>query len=247
MLSVSLYRKPINPENTVQLDGVFMDMYGTITTGDRQAVENVCVDLVRDTAIPMTPTELSVYWGDLFFAEMEQANHDRFATLFDVEARTLRDAMRRLNIDLEPETYVRQLTAYWQDPPLQPEVREFLAAFPLPICIVSNADRLDVDRALRTRDIRVHHVVTSEDVRAYKPDPRIFEIALQQTGWNPERTIHIGDSVHSDVGGAHRAGIRCAWLNRAHRIYDVGSEETPDWEIENLLELLPLLNGRVPA
>ena len=40
-----------------------------------------------------------------------------------------------------------------------------------------------------------------------KPDPRIFELALDVVGLTPERVVHIGDAYHYDVGGARAAGI----------------------------------------
>lgn len=224
------------------LDGLFMDMYGTVTTGDRQAVETVCEHILRDTGLDLTPRDLGITWGERFFHAMERANGADFATLFDIEARTLRETMIALNAHLDPEPYIRELARYWQNPPLQPEVPEFLARCPLPICIVSNADRGDIDAALARHEIQVVGAVTSEDARSYKPDPQIFHDALRLTGWRPERVLHVGDSLHSDVGGARQVGLKSAWLNRAHRIHDIGTHE-PDYELRDLNDLLPLING----
>jgi len=227
----------------VNLDGVFLDMYGTLTTGDRAAVERVCGDILHDTGVPLSAYQLSVTWGERFFDALDFANDGNFQTLFEVEARTLRETMRALGVAVEPSGYVRQLTEYWRDPPLQPEAREFLATFPLPICLVSNADRADLEAALGRHGIRVGHVVTSEEVRAYKPAPRIFEVALARTGWRREHVIHVGDSLHSDVGGARRAGLRAGWINRAHRIHDIGKHR-PDYEFEDLHGLTTLVCRR---
>ena len=224
----------------MELDGLFLDMYGTLTTGDRAAVESVCRVIIDDTGVQMSPRELSVTWGGRFFHAMDFCNDERFLTLFEVEATTLRETMTQLGVSVDPYMYVRRLTEYWQDPPLQPEVRDFLASFPLPICIVSNADRADIDATLKRHEIDVAEVVTSEEVRSYKPAPKIFEVALRRTGWRRERVIHVGDSLHSDVGGAMMAGIRSGWVNRAHRIHDIGTHE-PDHEFEDLHGLTALV------
>lgn len=230
----------------MKLDGVFLDMYGTLTTGDRHAVETVCGEIIRETGVAMSAQELSVTWGERFFHAMDFCNDEQFCPLFEVEARTLRATMRRLGVEVDPYVFVRRLTAYWEDPPLQPEVPSFLASFPLPICIVSNADRQDIAAALARHEIRVAHVVTSEDVRSYKPAPKIFEVALRETGWRRERVIHVGDSLHSDVGGALVAGIRSGWVNRAHRIHDIGTQQ-PDYEFEDLHGLTALVRGEAAA
>lgn len=230
----------------MQLDGLFIDMYGTLTTGDRAAVEATCRAILADTDVRISARELSITWGERFFHAMDFHNGPDFRRLIEIEAATLCDTLRQLGAAVDPEPYVQRLSKYWQTPPLQPEVPEFLARCPVPLCIVSNADRADIDAALAHHGIHVAGVMTSEDARSYKPDRAIFEAALQLTGWNRHRILHVGDSLHSDVGGALVAGVRSAWLNRAGRIHDIGHPDThtPDHELTDLLGLLALLNGR---
>lgn len=229
----------------MQLDGIFIDMYGTLTTGDRAAVEATCHAIIADAGVCISARELSITWGERFFHAMDFHNGPDFRRLIEIEAATLRDTMRQLGTDVDAEPYVQRLSSYWQTPPLQPEVAEFLARCPLPLCIVSNADRANIDAALAYHDIRVAGVMTSEDARSYKPDRAIFEAALELTGWDRGRVLHVGDSLHSDVGGALVAGLRSAWLNRAGRIHDIGHPDThtPDHELTDLLGLLALFNG----
>lgn len=58
-------------------------------------------------------------------------------------------------------------------------------------------------------------VVTSAVVGVGKPDPAIFQRALQVAGVQPGQALHVGDSLQEDVRGARAAGIAVAWLNRA--------------------------------
>jgi putative hydrolase of the HAD superfamily len=53
-------------------------------------------------------------------------------------------------------------------------------------------------------------VVTPADAGTAKPDPRIFELALERLGIVPERALHIGDSP-GDEEGATAAGMKFAW------------------------------------
>ena len=90
----------------------------------------------------------------------------------------------------------------------------------LTLTVVSNAngtlcrhfDRLGLTAAFGC-------VLDSWDVRVEKPDPRIFEIALERSGARPETTIHVGDLYHIDVVGARSAGIRPVLLDEAG-LYD---------------------------
>lgn len=51
-------------------------------------------------------------------------------------------------------------------------------------------------------------IVDSHVVGVEKPDPRIFEIALDRMKARPEEAVYVGDIYHVDVVGARRAGIR---------------------------------------
>jgi putative hydrolase of the HAD superfamily len=57
-------------------------------------------------------------------------------------------------------------------------------------------------------------VVTSAEVGARKPDPRIFEVALERAGCGPEEAIHVGDTPDEDLAGARAAGIRALLIDR---------------------------------
>jgi putative hydrolase of the HAD superfamily len=46
-----------------------------------------------------------------------------------------------------------------------------------------------------------------------KPDPRIFEAALQATGCEPHQVVHIGDDPVLDVEAAAKVGMKTVWVN----------------------------------
>ena len=60
----------------------------------------------------------------------------------------------------------------------------------------------------------VDGVVTSAEVGAGKPDPRVFERALQMAGAEPADALHVGDKVDNDVDGAAAAGVRGVLVQR---------------------------------
>ena len=60
----------------------------------------------------------------------------------------------------------------------------------------------------------VDELITSEEVGVTKPDPRIYEVALQRLGARPAETVMVGDNWQADVLGALAGGIRPLWLNR---------------------------------
>ena len=49
-----------------------------------------------------------------------------------------------------------------------------------------------------------------------KPDPRIFHIALEKTGLEPNEVVYVGDTSE-DMLGAHAAGIQPILIARDSR------------------------------
>ena len=67
-----------------------------------------------------------------------------------------------------------------------------------------------------------------------KPDPAIYELAVQRAGVEPSRCVHVGDSMSLDVVPATEVGIKAVLLDRVGRYPDSGHptigslEELPD-------------------
>jgi putative hydrolase of the HAD superfamily len=58
-------------------------------------------------------------------------------------------------------------------------------------------------------------LVISAEVGAAKPDPAIFERALEVAGASRGEALHVGDTVDVDVAGALAAGLRAVHLDRS--------------------------------
>lgn len=221
-------------------DVVFMDFFGTIADGDRQQVETTCRHLVRDYDLSLSAEELAVKWGGNFFAAADDSNHDRFQTLYQCECISLKKTMRELGIECDPVPYADELRRYWANPPLHGDAKEAIASLPVPVCCLSNVDEADLQAAIAAHGLEFDGVVSSEQARSYKPDRKIFEYALEIMGFSPTQALHVGDSLHSDVGGAQLLGIAAVWLERDGRINDIGSA-TPDFTINSLSQVAALL------
>lgn len=61
---------------------------------------------------------------------------------------------------------------------------------------------------------RAHCVVVSRDYGARKPDGDIFRHAARHLGVSPREVLMVGDKRQADVEGAHRVGMKTAWLRR---------------------------------
>ena len=57
-------------------------------------------------------------------------------------------------------------------------------------------------------------VVVGEDVGAWKPDSRIFELAAQLGSCGMADCWYVGDDYERDALAASRAGMKGVWLDR---------------------------------
>ena len=57
-------------------------------------------------------------------------------------------------------------------------------------------------------------VVTAEQVGAYKPSERSFEVAFERLGIPRERILHVAQSLFHDHAPARRLGLATVWIDR---------------------------------
>jgi len=56
-------------------------------------------------------------------------------------------------------------------------------------------------------------VIISEEAGVKKPDPQIFNLALQKLGVSPQEALYVGDNLVNDVDGCQKAGMYGVWYN----------------------------------
>jgi len=91
-------------------------------------------------------------------------------------------------------------------------------------------------------DSHLDYIVLGEVEGFSKPDPRLFERAAALAGCTPKEMLFVGDSLITDVLGASRAGIAVVWLKGREQEAREGLP-TPDYTIEDLRELLPIVDA----
>jgi HAD superfamily hydrolase (TIGR01509 family) len=101
-------------------------------------------------------------------------------------------------------------------PPGVAETLGELRSMELKLVVVSNANgRLKVlfERLGLARYFDV--MLDSAEEGVEKPDPRLFQLALERSRSRPEETVHVGDLYHVDVEGARNAGLDAVLLDVA--------------------------------
>lgn len=121
---------------------------------------------------------------------------------------------------------------------------------------LSNIDDASLQSSCRKLDFAFDVVVTAERIGAYKPDWPHFHTALEdlhRLGIQPERVLHVGQSLRADITPANKLGMKCAWINRPGRLLGLSgqgaAEAKPGLTVLSLSELVAALTSdeSVPA
>lgn len=83
-------------------------------------------------------------------------------------------------------------------------------------------------------------IVVSEEVKVKKPNPLIFNLALERLELSPKQCIYIGDHPVNDVEGAAATGMNTIWI-KVNQPWREHIKAKPLHTITQLDELLTLL------
>jgi 2-haloacid dehalogenase len=87
-------------------------------------------------------------------------------------------------------------------------------------------------------------VVTAQQAKRYKPNPRGFELAFERIGLPTSRILHVAQSLFHDHVPAKRLGLSTVWVNRRGDRPGSGAtppaEAAPDLEVPDMATLAEL-------
>jgi putative hydrolase of the HAD superfamily len=154
------------------------------------------------------------------------------------------DAFRRIE-----DAFARR--AAWYVFPDVPLALDAIAAAGIRLCVISNFV-WGLPELIHDLELARHFekLVVSARVGFQKPNPGIFQHALDAMNVAPERALHVGDSYRADVVGARKLGINAALiargLNDPTRLRDEHSD--PDLVVlSDLNDLLDLFEIERPV
>lgn len=200
--------------------------------------------------------------AELLAAAFERTGHEPFVTREEYHARypefvdesdSMADLRERCFAAIaaakgrDPEDGRRLARAYAEErdhgnvEPLEGLEEALAAVADVPVGVVTNGSpemqsaKLAALGLADAFDVVVH---AGYDAPA-KPSPEPFEAALAALDASADRAVHVGNSLASDVAGAHAAGVRSVWVPAT----DESPDPEPDHALASLAEL-PSVLGR---
>jgi putative hydrolase of the HAD superfamily len=172
----------------------------------------------------------------------QAASHNRALFFKRIVERRVGAGQGQLALEL-CDTYWRAFLATAQPSPhAHPVLSELRSRHAL--ALVTNQTTDTQLRKLEALELEPYFtiVVTSEEAGVEKPDPRIFELALEALGVTPDEALMVGDSPEVDLRGALGLGLRCVLSREFVKPTDTG--DAPDGTLATLHELPAWLAGR---
>ncbi len=131
----------------------------------------------------------------------------------------------------------------WERYPFVDEMFAELLEMGIKVGVISNWDRAcrDIIKSTGVHEY-LSHIYVSSEVGSSKPDSKMFELALEDTGLMPSECLYVGDNYYDDYEGASKVGMDTLIINPFGKM---GIEEL-DYEniIENASEVIKYIREK---
>jgi 2-haloacid dehalogenase len=178
----------------------------------------------RLDALGAPPAALQAWFGRLLHGAAALTLAGEFRPFRELAESTLRTTLAQLGLDTERREPLEALSQLDPYPDAEEALRRLRDAGAT-IATLTNGARDSTEKLLDRGGLRgyVEHVLSCDDVRAFKPDRAPYEHALRTTG-GPATMV----AAHAwDVVGARAAGLDVVWIDREEREWPFPLDEPP--------------------
>ena len=229
---------------------IFLDWDDTIgdwTTAEHKALQDIYKTYRLDRLYPTFEDYLNAYkpynlelWGRYGRGEITKdwLHFERFYKPLKGERLKVKGERKKPE-DLAHEMgaeFLRLTNKYFCLIPEADRVVKYLAS-KYPLTIISNGFKEVQYYKFEHSGLAPYftHTLISEEVGINKPQPGIFEIALQRNGITADEALMVGDSYSSDIAGAKAAGIDQLWIHEGE------TDETATYIVPKITDIMTIL------
>ena len=216
------------------------DCYGTLIDWESGILSALCPRLSPSAALP-SETDLLRLYGQYEREAQAEAPFVNYRTVLRRVVKNLADQFS-VGIKQEEEDRLAESMQDWRPFPDTVPALEFLKTR-FNLGIISNVDA-DLFRYSEAQlGVSFDWVVTSEQVKSYKPSQHNFRYAMQTFGVDPRRQVHVAQSLYHDIVAASSLGLKTVWVNRRGAASTPVIESEPDLEVPDLKTLAELVKS----
>jgi 2-haloacid dehalogenase len=224
--------------DTAKVQGLLFDVYGTLF--DVHSVVQLCEQL-----FPGKGAALSHLWRTKQLEYTWQRSlMQRYEPFHQVTRSALRVACRALGLEA-PAAVLDQLTAaYLQLKPYPDTLPALQRLKGVPLAVFSNGSLQMLGPLLAHAGIEKYmsHVISVDEIRIFKPDPRVYQLGCARVGLEAPHVAPVSSNFW-DISGARAFGMQALWINRTGAgMDDLGFEPTATYA--SLTQLADALSTR---
>jgi 2-haloacid dehalogenase len=201
---------------------------------------------LAEQLFPGRGAELSNAWRTKQFEyQWLRALSGRYADFWQVTKDALVFSGETLKLDLTPDKRNQLMDAYlelkaWPDVP--PALRS-LKSDGIRLAILSNATEKILDAGIKNSGLDgvFQHILSTDKIKTYKPDPRAYQMAIDAFNLKRDEILFV-PFAGWDAAGAKSFGYMTFWVNRLNLpVEQLGV--VPDAIGQNLTDLVGFMNA----
>ncbi len=228
-----------------QFDVLTFDCYGTLIDWEAGILEALRAPLAAHGITDDDETVLADFAK--YEARLEAGPYRRYRDV-------LGEVLRSITADAGDPTEVAEDEAFGAsvaDWPAFPDSAEALARLHerFKLGVITNCDDDLFAASEEKLGLKFDWVVTAQQAKRYKPNPRGFELMFERVGLPPSRILHVAQSLYHDHVPAKRLGLSTVWVHRRGERPGSGAtppaDATPDLTVPNMAALAALAGPEV--
>jgi len=244
-------------KNVKKYKAIFFDFGGTLMDAESDNIAHLHMmkNIIQKYNLSVSPKDLvTKYNSFLFTKEMTLLDIDQkeksFKPLRESTKRAFRGVLTKYNIVPSQKDFQWFKKIYFKNHKkyvkLFPETFEIIKQIKnnasIHMGIISDVDNDYMYFQFNTLGITEHFdsITTSEEVQIYKPEAKIFQVALNKAGCQGKESIIIGDSYKKDIVGGKNMGMTTIWINKSFE--DKTGRDKADFVVNYLKEVLLIIN-----
>jgi len=250
----------LNNNKIKKYKAIFFDFGGTLMSADSDNVAHLHMmkEVIQKYNLPASPENMVIKYNSyLFTKEMTLQDTDpeekSFTPLRESTKKAFIGVLSEYNIHPSNEDYHWFKEIYFKNHKIYvklfPEsigiIKHLRNHGSIHIGIISDIDNDYLDFQFNVFEIKemFDSITTSEEVGSYKPEPKIFQIALDKAGSQAKESIIIGDSYKKDIIGGKNIGMTTIWINKFSG--NNPENDKADFIVKDLKEISPILKALI--
>jgi REG-2-like HAD superfamily hydrolase len=214
------------------IKAVFFDFFNTLAYYQPPR-EQAYIDICREHGIKLEEKALtkSLPLADQFWRDENRHSpidsktaEEKFSFWIEYVIRAVQGAGADISRDIAHEilSTMQQAKYEFRAYPDVIDTLKMLKEHKLTLGLISNVGK-DLQKTFNDLGLQPYldYYITSHEVGCDKPQPRIFQAALQKAKVKPNEAIYIGDQYELDIIGAHGVGMKAILIDRKSWFPDI--------------------------